>query len=129
MMERERAITIKPSRVEGAENIDRVSVFPDRLELIGNGGTRTILFADIARPQESRWRSAIKKLFGLVPWPELVADRDWFHQPKDRFFIFYTEPNIKIYMPQDEVEDHHESYFFRIQEVIWSGGYATFDLG
>jgi hypothetical protein len=40
---------------------------------------------------------------GLSPWPVLVADRDWFHPPPDRFF--------------------------RIQAVLQSGGYTTFDLG
>jgi hypothetical protein len=128
-MNMQKTITITPSRVEGVEGVERVSLFPDRLELIGGGGRRTILFRDIAKPQEPRWWSTIKKLFGRVPWPQLVADRDWFHKPRDRFFVFYTDPKIKIYMPVDEVEDHSESCFSRMQDVIRTGGYATFDLG
>jgi hypothetical protein len=118
-----------PSRVEGLDNVKEVTVYPDRLEVSVGEEVITYDFSRIARRQESPWRSFAKQVTGGDVWPKLVADRDWFHEPKDRFFVFYTEPPMKIFMPVDELEDHESSHFFRVQEVIRAGKYATFDLG
>jgi len=32
-------------------------------------------------------------------------------------------------MPVDELKEHQESYFWRVQEVMHKGGFSTFDLG
>ena len=48
---------------------------------------------------------------------------------RGRFFLWYTDPPLLTCMPQDEPAEHAASYFSRIQEVVRSGGYATFDLG
>jgi hypothetical protein len=58
-----------------------------------------------------------------------VADRDWFHPPRERFFLWYTDPPLRTCMPEDEPADHAANYFWRIQTVLASGEYATFDLG
>ena len=58
-----------------------------------------------------------------------MADRDWFHEPAERFFEFYTDPRLRVCMPADEVEDYGESYFVRVRQMVESGGFHTFDLG
>ena len=73
--------------------------------------------------------SLLKRLVGAQPWPQTVADRDWFHAPPDRFFRWFTEPALTTYMPTDEPEDYGESNFLKIQGVLAKGGFATFDLG
>ena len=46
------------------------------------------------------------------------------------FFIFYTTPQLKIFMPREESKEVYlASYFFRIQEVISTDGFHTSDLG
>jgi hypothetical protein len=71
------SITIVPSRVKGMEAVERVSVFPDRREVVQHGATTPcVLFAEISWPQEPRWWSFIKKLLGSRVLPDVVADRD-----------------------------------------------------
>ena len=56
-----------------------------------------------------------------------VADRDWFQEPTEMFFTFYTKPRLKVCMPRDESkEDYGSSYFVRISR---EGGFQTYDLG
>jgi hypothetical protein len=73
--------------------------------------------------------SLVKRLFRQPPYLLLVADRDWFHPPRERFFRWYTNPPLVTCMPEDEPAEHPASYFFHIQRVLWLGGYATSDLG
>ena len=119
-----------PSRIEGADSVDEVAVFPDRLELVRRSGTSVVGFADIARWPSPRavWKLAFA--CGLKPRSMQVADRDWFHRPPDRFFRFYTDPPLVIFMPNDELPGPYaETWFVRIREMIHSGGFHTFDLG
>ncbi len=118
-----------PSAAEGLPSVSEVVVHPDRLEVKSQGKWLTFPFKEIARPQESRLLSIVKRLFGTTPCPPMVADKDWFHPPKDRFFRWYTQPPLVTLMPEDELEEYGASYFVRIQEVLRSGGYAAFDLG
>lgn len=46
-------IAIKPTRVEGPDGVDRAEVYPDRLVLIGPGGTFVISFRDTWREKTS----------------------------------------------------------------------------
>lgn len=118
-----------PSRVEGHEDVSLVRVFPDRLVIESSSGDRVIRFAKIARYYESLlWRLAQRLMFRR-PGSPIVAARDWFHEPSERFFCFYTTPRLTISMPVDEPEDYLTSNFFWIQQVIRSGGFETFDLG
>ena len=77
----------------------------------------------------SRLMSRLGTLVGRAPMLHDVADKDWFHEPPDRFFSFYTSPRIKVFMPTDEVEDYGPSYFCRIQGVMRAGGFSAYDLG
>jgi hypothetical protein len=118
-----------PSRVEGLENVEEVVCHPDRLEVLAAGTSITIRFADIARWPNPRWLSrAVHRLGWKRPWLP-VADRDWFHPPRDRFFRFYTKPPIVVYMPVDDPYPRDESTFGHLQEVLAAGGFSTFDLG
>src|SRR5262245_38729099 len=118
-----------PSRVEGLEGVTAATVFTDRIELASGSGIVTHRFADIARwPKPRFFWKALDRL-GLRP-RLLVADRDWFHQPADMFFEFYTSPPLKVFMPREERKDNYQSSFFvRIQNVLRQGGFQTFDLG
>lgn len=62
-------------------------------------------------------------------WPS-VADRDWFHPPAERFFRFYTDPPITVFLPNEPREtSYRETTFRRVQDVLMVGGFTTFDLG
>jgi hypothetical protein len=123
------SIRFIPSSAEGLPDVREVVVHPDRLEVKTAGQWVTFPLRQIGRRQESAFVSFLKRLVGKHPYPVMVADRDWFHPPKDRFFLWYTNPPLKTCMPEDEVPDFTPSYFFRIQVVLRAGGYATFDLG
>jgi hypothetical protein len=106
-----------------------VVVRPDRLEILSAGRWVVIRFKDIAHWPRPRW---LRRLLFRVGWrPKWlpVADRDWFHPPSDRFFTFYTDPRIVVFMPIDEPAARSESAFLKVQEVIRAGGFHTFDLG
>jgi hypothetical protein len=128
-VQREKFVRFRPSRAEGLPDVQEVVVYPDRLEVNTAGSWVTFLFKRIGRRQESRLLSAAKRLVGRAPWPVLVAERDWFYPPRDRYFLWYTDPPLRTFMPEDESADHASSYFGRIQMVLASGGYATSDLG
>ena len=119
-----------PSRVEGLPEVTAVTVFPDRIELNSGGRIVTRRFADIARWPRPRifWKALYHS--GFKPRWLAVADRDWFQDPADMYFEFYTDPRIRVCMPRDESKDDYgSSYFVRIQNVIRRGGFQTYDVG
>ena len=123
-------IQFVPSRVEGLPGVTSVTVFPDRIELASAAGLVTRRFADIAHwpKPASVWKLLYR--LGVKPRWLPVADGDWFHEPADTFFAFYTKPGLKVCMPRDESkEDYGSSYFARIQSVLREGGFQTSDLG
>jgi hypothetical protein len=121
-----------PSEVEGLPAVTEAAVFPNRLELLSEGHWVVIRFLDIAR-----WHGLfavphriVARFGGRVRgWPA-VADRDWFHPPAGRFFRFFTTPPITIYMPDEPRETSYgQTLFRRVQDVLATGGFGTFDLG
>lgn len=59
-----------------------------------------------------------------------TGERDWFHTPSDRFFRFYTRPEITVYCEAEHEDvDYRETLFFQINQTILAGGFDTFDLG
>jgi hypothetical protein len=58
-----------------------------------------------------------------------VGDRDWFHDPPDRFFRFFTTPPVTVYMPNESGVEYEHTCFRRLQDVIAEGGFITHDLG
>lgn len=127
----EEPLQFVPSAVEGIPSVTEAKVYPDRLELRSEGAWVVIRFLDIARWHRFGWlhRPLARLGLGVCGWPS-VADRDWFHPPAGRFFRFFTTPPITIFMPD---ESHETSYgqtmFRRVQDVLATGGYGTFDLG
>lgn len=125
-----------PSSVEGVEGtVLGVAVHTDKLVVeLENASPVVLRYAEVARPLEGRLKSALLWLaypiFGR-PGPWMVADRDWFHSPPDRFFAFYTldGPPIVVRMPADDVTDYGLSMFLKVRQQIERGGYATADLG
>lgn len=120
-----------PSEVTGLPAVSHVAVFTDRLELCSEGQSRTIRFLNIAR--WPRWgaiyRLAARMGLGVRGYPA-VADRDWFHPPSRRFFRFYTDPPLTIYLADEPVETlYRETLFRRVQDVLAAGGFSTMDLG
>lgn len=127
----ENSLRFVPSAVEGLPAVSEVIVFPDRLELLSDGKWIVIRLLDIARWYRRGWLwYPLARLgCGIHGWPS-VADRDWFHPPAGRFFRFYTEPAITVFMP-DEPRDlgYGETMFRRVQDIIGRGGFSTYDLG
>lgn len=119
-----------PSRVEGLTGVSEVVVRSDRLALRSDGGWVVLPFDRMARwPRLAPvWRLLARA--GWRPRWLPVADRDWFHRPRDRFFRFYSDPPIVLFLA-DEQEDigYGESLFRRVQDVIGLGGFDTCDLG
>jgi hypothetical protein len=127
----ENGLRFVPSAVEGLPGVTEVAVFPDRLELLSEGKWIVIRFLDIARwYRRGRLYRLLARLgFGVRGQPS-VADRDWFHPPPGRFFRFYIEPTITVFMPDEPRElGYGETMFRRVQDVLRSGGFSTFDLG
>jgi hypothetical protein len=123
------SITFVPSRVDGLDAVSRVTIRRSQIEFETPDSRHVFAFKSISRPQESWLSSLFKRLTFRRPYPQMIADRDWFHAPPNRFFRFYTTPPITVYMPADDVQKHAQSYFARIQHVIRVGGFTTFDLG
>lgn len=119
-----------PSRVEGRTDVSEVNVRSDRIELRSAGEWIIIQFADIARWPRPAWLWRLASRCGRRPRWLLVGERDWFHPPRDRFFLFDAKPPIRIYLTDEDRGINHGQTLFRpVQEVIESGGYTTYDLG
>lgn len=126
----EASLRFSPSKVEGLPSVTDVAVFPDRIELLAAGIRRVIHFVDIAQWYRFGWLyRPVARLGWICGFPS-VADRDWFHPPSGRFFRFYTQPPVTVYMPDESSElGYGQTLFVRVQSVIQSGGFNTFDLG
>jgi hypothetical protein len=126
----EPSLRFVPSRVEGLPDVSEVAVHPDRLELLSGGRRVIVPFAEVARwPRPVRLRRRLARL-GWRPGRLPVADRDWFHPPRDRFFRFYTDPPLRVFLADEDPRiGYGETLFRRVQEVIESGGFDTCDLG
>ena len=117
-----------PSRVEGLPAVSEVRVSPDRIEANSAGEWAAFRFSEIAAWPRPGWlwrllHRTVRRPAGLP-----VGDRDWFHAPPDRYFSFYTEPRLVVYMPVDEAEDYEQSTFVRIRRILAAGGFQTLDL-
>jgi len=125
-------IRFVPSRVLGADKVKEVVIRPDKLELFfWNHDWAYISFETIAQWPKPIWfwkavhNVGWRSKFGLC-----VGERDWFHAPRDRFFTFYSEPRITIFMADEPLEtDYGQTLFFKVKGILSAGGYCTRDLG
>ena len=127
----ETSLRFVPSDVVGLPTVTEVAIFPDRLELLSDGKWVVIRFLDIAKWYRRVWlhRTLARLGCGVRDWPS-VADRDWFHPPAERYFQFYSEPTITVFMPDEpRVLGYDETMFRQVQSVIALGGFSTYDLG
>lgn len=119
-----------PSRAEGLPDVREVAIFPDRLEVNTAGEWKTFRFADIARwPSPAwlrRWQHRCGRRSGRAP---NVGGRSWSGSPQKRYFVFNTTPRLAVRMPVDDPQTYEESHFLRIKQVLWQGGFDTWDLG
>ena len=122
-------ISFVPSRVDGFDSVSLVTVEPTRISLLTDDGNQIFTFAAIAQRQDSWFARAIRRVTFRKPWPPMIGERDWFHAPPDRFFRFFTDPQITIFMPSNDVQEYAPSVFCRAQWVWRSGGFDTWDLG
>ena len=126
----EAGLRFVPSNVEGLPYVTEVAVFPDRLELLSAGQWVVIRFLDIARWYRRGWLYRPLARLGWISGYPSVGDRDWFHPPSGRFFRFFTEPPVTVYMPDEPAEtSYSQTIFRRVQDVMGPGGFGTNDLG
>lgn len=127
----EDSLRFVPSAVDGLPAVTEAVLFPDRLGLLSEGKWVVIRFLDIARWYRHGWFYRPLARLGLGIWERpSVAERDWFHPPAGRFFRFYTEPRVTIYMPDEPPETNYgQTLFRRIQSVLAAGGFGSDDLG
>ena len=50
---------------------------------------------------------------GLRPDFLMVGERDWFHPPSERFFRFFTDPPVVVFMPDEQADTEYGSTIFR----------------
>jgi hypothetical protein len=128
--EEEPYLRFVPSRVEGLPDVSEVAVRPDRLEFFSGGKWIVIRYSEIARWPRPVWLWRLAARHGWRPRWLPVGDRDWFHPPRDRFFRFYTDPPLTVFLAdEDRGIGYGETLFRRVREVIESGGINTDDLG
>src|SRR5262245_26759637 len=123
-------VRFKPSRTDGLDDVSEVAIFRDRLEVQTEQQRLIFRFADIGVPQASKFVNLLRAFAGQHRLPLVVANRDWFHEPQDRYFEWFTMPRLKTCMPTDEVsESYSHTCFHQIRQLVEAGGFATFDLG
>lgn len=117
----------RPGRVDGLSGVDEVAVYADRLELRAGADVRVIPFVTMVRWPWPRvfWKMAFR--IGLRHRWLPVADRDWCHDPQERYFDFYTEPRVRVYMPKTDGTGYEGTCFQRIKDVMLAGGFHSHD--
>jgi hypothetical protein len=130
MIVMERGLRFLPNRVDRLAVVTEVTVFSDRLELLSAGERVTRRLEDIAAWPRPAFLWRLLARLGWRPRWLPVGERDWFHSPSERFFRFYTQPPIVVYMPEEPPEtDYGSTLFRRVQDVMLAGGFSTWDLG
>ena len=125
-----RIVSFVPSRVEGLPDVAEVVIRPDRLEVLSAGRWIVFHFFEIALWPRPRRLWQFLARHGRRPRWLPVADRDWFHPPRDRFFLFYAEPPVKVFLTDEEKNlTYGETLLRKVEEVIEAGGFNTYDLG
>lgn len=119
-------IEFVPSRVEGVADVARIALTRQGLELWTQTERRTVTWLSMEpSPVRRLWRR-----LRLSATPLCVADRDWFHPPAERFFRFFTEPRIAVYLPDEPRQIFYDQTFFvQLRLFLEQNGLTTNDLG
>ena len=118
-----------PSRVQGLPDVSEVCLFHDRLEARSAGEWVVFRFMDMASWPQPAWFWRLLHRAGWRSAGPPVGERDWFQSPPDRYFSFYSEPPLVVFMPVDERDDYDRSTFMQIFHIMAGGGFHTNDLG
>jgi hypothetical protein len=114
--------------VRGLPDVDEVAVFPDRLEVRTRGQWRVFSFAEIGAWLEPPWLARLKQRLRLLPYRKQVAELVYVREPyEESYFEFFTDPRLRVHMPAGDAPLYPDSVFWRIQDVLRSGGYAAED--
>ncbi|GEM_PF-2287341 len=114
----DRVVQFRPSRVEGVANAHEVRVYADRLEIQTTGECLVFPFLAFARGREIA--------SGGVPVGELHFSKSSY---PDSHFVFYTTPQIVVFMPTDGPTRYPDSHFWRVQEILRAGGFKLYEDG
>jgi hypothetical protein len=119
-----------PSRVDGLADVTEVAVHPDRLELLSAGRWVSFRLEDIAtRPKLAFIRRWLARR-GWKPRCMPVGEHKCLGSPSERYFRFYTWPQIVVYMPDETAAlDCSKTLVRRVQEIMLEGGFHTWELG
>jgi len=109
--------------------VTEVAIYPDRLELLSAGRWLVYRLENIAAWPRPRWLWRLLVRLGCRPRWLPVGERDWFHAPSERFLRFFSSPPAVVYMPDEAGVKYPDTVFRRAQEVMFRGGFSTWDLG
>jgi hypothetical protein len=130
MMSEPGCLRFVPSRVDGLADVTEVTVYPDRLELLSAGRLVSYRLEDIATwPKLAFIRRWLARR-GWKPRCVPVGEHKCVGSSSERYFRFYTWPQIVIYMPAETaVLDYNKTLDRRVQDIMREGGFRTWDLG
>ena len=118
-----------PNYTVGWPDVSEIVIHPDRVEFKTSGVWKISTFEDLAQWPRPRWLWNLLRRFGKRPAFLPVAERDWFQAEGEKYFTFYTEPPLTIYLPAEEGMGYRQSLFGRVKVLIQRGGYDSWDLG
>jgi hypothetical protein len=107
-----------PSRVDGIPHVQEVCISREALEIVADGKRHVFPFLSFARGREI--------YSGRVPVGELHFSKSRY---TDSHVIFYTTPQITVFMPNNSPTEYPDSHFWKIQEILSAGGLKLYDDG
>lgn len=75
----------------------------------------TVRFNTIAGWPGPRWLRKWLACFGPRPRFQPVGERDWFHEPRDRFVRFFTALPLVVCMPDERSVEYEHACFRRLR--------------
>jgi hypothetical protein len=120
-------INFVPSKVEGLCSVESVSIYPDKVEIVTQTEVINYNFQSLVQRYCSEWFWRFKHKIGFRSNP-YIGEKYFECPPQNRFFLFYTEPQIKVFMPADEPENWIKASYGKSQFMMHRGGYALMDM-
>lgn len=116
-----------PSKVEGLRNVKSVAIHPQKIEIETESEAICFEFQNLVKLSRPKrfWR--LMQKLGLHS-NFYVGEKYFEYPPHKRFFIFHTDPQIKVFMPLDEPENWIKGSYGKSQFMMKRGGYALMDM-